>query len=309
MNISKMIVALAVAWASLAVGSAQAAQSVEFFPSVDHQNKSIQDMKLIQQVGSLIDLSAYRAVHAQIIDNPQHQPDSILIYLHSNTYHRVDFAKAKLVNGRIAGIVQNYQPTEYDHSQQLDFGFKPKCPDESIEFISVCPNDNSFEINITNDVGQAAIAKGLKTKILLKGDAATKDLLNYMSCPNLKGMFYDGDANPSEIVTGNGTVNASKIKKALKGALRYKVINIWLACEAFNNPLHDVMIDDVQSQKYAAGINDLLVGPSDNAAACAMKAAINGDAVTAAFNNCYKTVDDPQDQWGFDGKGADYFGQ
>jgi hypothetical protein len=67
------------------------------------------------------------------------------------------------------------------------------------------------------------------------------------------------------------------------------------------------VIDYAQTKKYAAGINDLLIGPSDKAAACAMKAAIAGKPMQASFNTCYQQLDVPSDHWGYGGKGTDNF--
>jgi hypothetical protein len=130
-----------------------------------------------------------------------------------------------------------------------------------------------------------------------------------MSCPNLVGNFYDGDADTSEIVTVDGTLAATDFATALAGAFRFKVTNIWLACEAFNDPMLSSVLSGAQAQKYAAGINDLEVGPSDNAGACAMKAAIDGSPMKEAFMSCYNQFDNTDDQWGFDGKGSDSFGE
>ena len=71
--------------------------------------------------------------------------------------------------------------------------------------------------------------------------------------------------------------------------------------------MKSVILNDAQSQKYAAGINDLEVGPSDNAAACTMNAAIDGKPETASFQACYNKLDIPSDHWGFGGDGSDYF--
>jgi hypothetical protein len=183
------------------------------------------------------------------------------------------------------------------------------CPDDATEFISFAPNNDDFEQGIARDVANEAQAKGLKT-VLLLGEAATRQAyMNYMSCPNLKGNFYDGDSNPEEMITADESITAQDYATTLKGAFRFRVTNIWLACEAFNNPMLDSAMNQAASQKYAAGINDLQVGPSDNAAACAMKAAINGQPMTAAFQACYQQLDNSEDHWGFDGQGSDLFGQ
>ncbi len=171
------------------------------------------------------------------------------------------------------------------------------------------PNDDTLEQNITKGVAAHATAAGLKTKSLLITDATRTNYLNYMTCPNLEGNFYDGDANPNVIVTHDGTISASDISTVLASKFRLRVTNIWLACEAFNDPMKSAVITSAQTQVYAAGINDLLVGPSDNAAACAMKAAIDGQAMHEAFDACYKKDDKPSDHWGWGGNGSDFLGQ
>lgn len=69
------------------------------------------------------------------------------------------------------------------------------------------------------------------------------------------------------------------------------------------------MLDQSHSQKYAAGISDLHVGPSDATAKCAIIAAINGQSMTKAFNDCRAQFDIAIDEWGFDGSGSDVFAQ
>ena len=125
------------------------------------------------------------------------------------------------------------------------------------------------------------------------------------------GLLLSGDLQTpilgaDTIVTVDGVITSDDVKLMTFG---YAVTNIWLACEAFNNPMHDAVIVTAQTQKYAAGVNDLEIGPSDNTGKCAMIAAINGAAMTKAFNDCYAQFDVSSDHWGFDGKGSDYFGQ
>ena len=268
--------------------------------------------KLQQSLGNRFPGENYREVRAQIIfsDKTGGRPDHALVYLFAKNLHRVDFAAVKLdAQYNLLETTLDYQLTTMDHAQQPRKLSTPVCPDPSIQFLSVCPNDNSLEINVTQDVAKAAEAAGLKTKTLLIAEATSETYLNYMSCPAIVGNFYDGDANTGVLATNDGEISASEFTSKLKGAFRKKVTNIWLACEAYNNPMLKAIRDTDQSQKYAAGINDLQVGPSDYAAACAMKAAIAGKPMTAAFKTCYDQLDTPSDKWGFGGKGSDLFGQ
>jgi hypothetical protein len=284
------------------------------FMETDQALKSPPSAEAIAQFQTEIDQAFpaenYREVTYQVIYKDQ-TPNHLLVYLFVKGQHRVDFASIAVdasMNPR--AITENYKLTEMDHKAQSG-AKKPStsaCPDTSVQFLSVCPNNNSLEINIVQGVASAAVAAGLKTKVLLQKDATSKNYLAWMSCPNLVGNFYDGDANTGVLATSDGEISAAQFVSNLKGAFRSKVTNIWLACEAYNNPMLAAVRDSDQSQKYAAGINDLQVGPSDNAAACAMKAAIAGKPMTAAFQACYKSVDNSADHWGFGGAGSDLFG-
>lgn len=177
-----------------------------------------------------------------------------------------------------------------------------------MQFIAFCPNADQLELDTTNGVADAAQAAGLNTVRLLQTAATHDAYLNYMTCPNVVGNFYDGDANPSVIAVNDGEINASEISSVLAGSFHLQTTNIWVACEAYNDPMLTAVQTTAQSKKYAAGVNDLAVGPSDAAAACAMKAAIAGQPMTNSFNQCYQQDDTSSDQWGFGGPGTDVFG-
>jgi hypothetical protein len=252
----------------------------------------------------------YREVRGQVIYNDALEPDHILVYLFSKNSHSVKMAMIAVdKNFNAVAVHKHYQLRAEDFSQQPGISEQAaQCPDKSVEFIAFAPNNIQLELDVTKDVAQAAKKQGLQTVELLIAQATRSNYLNYMKCPNLKGNFYDGDANPDLIVTYDGLISSDDINKELANKFNYHVTNIWLACEAFNNPMKASMLDVAKSQKYAAGINDLLVGPSDYAAACAMKKAIGGEPMTASFQACYAQYDKPEDQWGFDGKGNDIFG-
>jgi hypothetical protein len=128
-----------------------------------------------------------------------------------------------------------------------------------------------------------------------------------MACPKVIGNFYDGDADPTVITTVDGTLSHTEFETTLLNKFGLKMTNIWLACQAFKNPMKGAVIDKAQSRKYAAGLNNLEVGPSDRAAACAMKDALDGKPLTSSFQACYEQYDTPDDHWGFDGHGTDNF--
>jgi hypothetical protein len=293
--------------------SAEAETTISFFNS-KHDYTSLSTTTIKQLIKDHIDVDHYKNVKIQIIYNANHQPDHLLAYLFSKKFHHVDVTKIPLGNAsHNKSAVQHYQLNTEDLAQQPGIQSKSAvCPDPSVEFISFAPNHDDYEVAKAEDVASAAEAHHLKTVRLLRDNATRTNYLNYMACPNLKGNFYDGDSNPEVIVAADGVIYSKDIEQLLRNQFRFKVTNIWLACQAYNDPMKTAVMDTAQSQKYAAGINDLEIGPSDEAAVCAMKAAIDGKPITASFQECYNTLDKPKDgwvdQWGFGGSGSDYFG-
>lgn len=266
--------------------------------------------RLVNMAKRYISLEAYRQVRFQVIVNDKNVPDHVLVYLFSKIYHGFKVYRINVdAEFNPTKLIKNYQLNTNDYNEQPGpSADEAQCPDDKIEFIAFAPNDNDLEVDITKDVAKSAQDHALQTVQLLIKEANRKNYLNYMACPKLKGNFYDGDADPYEITTNDGIISNKDINKLLRAKFRFKVTNIWLACQAFNDPIKSAVIDVAQSQKYAAGINNLRVGPSDRAAACTMKAAMNGAPMKAAFDDCYKKYDIEDDHWGFDGKGTDIFG-
>lgn len=300
-------------------GNSLAAVPIKILPtkSVETSKETTQQFKKIittQQIQKIItthfNLNLLREIRVQLIVNKKHQPDHLLVYLLAKKRHKVEMARIDVdAQLNVLALQRPYRLEKSDILEQPGLSLKTAtCPDTSIEFISFCPNDDRLEQAITKKVAKAAEAKSLKTVRLLLDDATRQNYLSYMKCPKLKGNFYDGDANPELITTVDGFISASDLDNSLSNQFNYKVTNIWLACEAFNDPMKTTMLTTVQSQKYAAGINDLLVGPSDRTAACTMIAGIAGKPLTDSFKACYQKYDNPEDQWGFDGDGSDVFG-
>ena len=267
------------------------------------------ESEIVETIRSHIDVNQYREVKNQLIRDAKGNPSHHLVYLFSKKYHRVDFAKIAIDQKfKVLSVQKNYKLQDIDFKQQPGIELKhAACPDSSVQFIAFAPNDIQVEQDVTVDVASAATAANLKTIKLLKNQATRDNYLNYLTCPKLQGNFYDGDSNPQLFITVDGVISADDIKTILKGKFHYLTTNIWLACEAYNNPMLSAVIDDAQTKKFAAGINDLAIGPSDKAGACAMKAAIACKPMQASFNTCYQQFDVQSDHWGFGGSGSDNF--
>jgi len=261
---------------------------------------------LVNVVRNNLDLSAYREARIEDItatDGSEH----LVVQLLVTGQHAVKLARIDVdASLNVQGVTSSYHRAAEDELVAAAATTPTyACPDETVQFIALCPNNDSLEIATTNDVAAAAKAAGLKTVTLLKSAATHDAYMNYMKCPKLVGNFYDGDSNPDEMVVVDGSITAREI--AASEQWNHAATTIWVACEAYNDPMLSAVQKTAKAQKYAAGINDLAVGPSDKAAACAMKAAIAGKPETAAFNDCYNQLNETSDKWGFGGDGADIF--
>jgi hypothetical protein len=175
------------------------------------------------------------------------------------------------------------------------------CPDTNVEVVVFAPNKYSIELNVSMDVYNTAISLNYTTALLLVENATTDNFLSYARCSQLVALFYDGDADPEAITSYDGLIYYTDISQL---EWNYQVISYWVACEAYNYPMLSAVVS-ASPRRWASGISDLLVGPSDIAAAAAMKSALNGSLLEESFNKAIKQWDDPVDFWGFGGFGSD----
>lgn len=274
-------------------------------------NKHIQLEKIKKIINENFNTDQYKQIKVQAIYNNKLHPDHFIVYFLNKNEHGMMLASINIDSYyRLTSIKKNYKPTSADIDQQPGKKLnEASCPDPSVEFVAFAPVDNELEQDITMDVVRTAKKHGLKTISLLLNNATRENYLNYLVCPQLKGNFYDGNSNPFMISTVDGFITADEIKTILANQFRYRVTNIWVAGEAFEDPMQSALIDYAQAQKFAAGDTPLVIGPSDRTAACTMKAAINGKSILVSLSYCYKIFGIESEHWSLGGYGSDYFGQ
>lgn len=276
-----------------------------------HGNQNIPIDKIKSQIIKKIKTEDYSEIKLQLIYNKDLKPDHLIMYLLHKNHHSISLEKININQDyRIISFEKNYQLTTTDLAQQPGKSLlEAKCPDSSVEFVGFAPNDIPIEQSVTQDVIDAANIQGLKTISLLLKNATRENYFNYLVCPNLKGVFFDGNSHPYFLMVYDGIISTQDIKSILADKFRYQVTNIWVAGEAFEDPMESTLIDTVKAQKFIAGINELTIGPSDRTGACAMKAAIYGKPITYSFEFCYKKYETDLDEWGIGGNGTDFFGE
>ncbi len=275
---------------------------------VPNKGAPMQESAVIEQVKSHVDVSKYQSIKAQVVSNSPGVVDSILVYLRNqnqvtSTSIRIDKLRA------VREEVREDLPENRAKEKALADSTTVFCPDENVQFISFSHRQLHWYQKAANEVAEVAEKAGFNTVRLLKSQATRQNYLNYLSCPNLVADFYDGDANPNQLETFDAPISAQDISILLKGVFRNHVTHVWVACKAFNDPMLSAMVADAGSQKFIAGVVDLVSGYADRTGVCTMESALQGDAISTSLEDCRAKYDLKfHNKWGIAGSGSDFLG-
>lgn len=204
---------------------------------------------------------------------------------------------------------QQYCPTPQSSAPQKLM--RTACPDKDVQLLSIAPNADMYgQQESALEVASAGTYAQLKTQTLLGLAATRQNILNYLSCPNLLGVFFDGDGNQDLIGTTDGVITSDDFKTLFSGHFHYHTIFAFASANSFQEPLQNTMIHDIQAQKYIASNDAIYGGPADKTAACTMIALIENQNrdIDTSYLGCYQTFGQ-QDQWEVSGFGSKYFGK
>lgn len=297
-------------WAYPAARAAAAAPRVTLLPANAARGTLLTTLPttLRERLAARFAADAIREIKAQPVFDGEGKLAYLLVQLFSRRTHRLELVRVDVdAELRFRAVVRDYEPSSAELEARTAESDDPQCPDDTVEFIALCPNGNAFEQGITREVAAAARARGLVTVELIESAATRQAWLDYMSCPKLRGNFYDGDSTKSYIAVFDGLLSYKELRRALTNRWNHAVTNLWVACRAYNDPMLSVVQRDAQAKKYAAGVNDLIVGPADTTALCAIRAWLEGAPMGASFEECYRKHDVAEDRWGFGGDGSDRF--
>jgi hypothetical protein len=275
-----------------------------------NQGVNYSSAEVLEQVKTHVtDLDQYLSIKAQVVSNHPGVVDSILVYLKDKdgklTWKSI---RVDLLHSAREWVAETIPSSKAD--KNLASTTTVFCPDESVQFLSVTQRELMWDQSSVKEVAEAAEQAGLKTVVLAGEDAMRQNYLNFMSCPALVGNFYDGDANPSRIEASDAPITADDFSTVLKGAFRNHVINVWVACKAFNEPMLSAVVRDAQAQKFVAGKVDLIGIFSDRTGVCTMKETLQGKDFTDSFKECKAQYDLKfHNKWGVGGDGSETLGK
>lgn len=213
-----------------------------------------------------------------------------------------------LTTASVFAATQQYYPIRSVSVKPLQ---QIACPDPSVQLLSIAPHATIYaQQESALAVASAGIEAHLKTQTLLGLAATRQNILDYLSCPNLLGVFFDGDGNQTLISASDDVITSNELKTYFSGHFHYHTIFAFVSANGFQDPLETVMTQDLQAQKYIASQDVLYGGPTDKTAACTMIAMIENPTqeIQVSFLGCNQAFG-AQDHWGIVGAGADYFGK
>jgi len=262
---------------------------------------------IVKQTIPMTPSSGYASAKVQVIYDNNHHPDYLLVYLLSAKTYQFSVTKIKINDKyQMISVTPSYHLQKNDFAQQpIARRARSACPDESVEFVAATPvSDYPTAKDAVDHVSEAAKAKGYSTVVLYDDDASIESYSNWLSCPKLKGFFNVGHGNSDGILLSDGVLSHDFFTNDIPKQLSEKTVVVFNSCEVDNDPLKSSVVEDADAQKYAGGVTELEIGPSESASKCFWDAAFKKQPLTAALTNCNQKYDS-DDTFGIDGHGAD----
>ncbi|VVC75468.1 hypothetical protein AQUSIP_07580 [Aquicella siphonis] len=248
-----------------------------------------------------------QAVNDVIRDIQSNKPDSYKIIVYKNENHYLlytlsgktwDAEKIRVdldASGKMISLIPHYQGglkelTSKTNSNPVDADKPGVCPDSNIQFLAISAYPGVAAVNESIEIVSEAAKKKYKTMTIVDENADGQTYKNWLSCPNLKGVYSVGHGAPDEMIVGKGDVlsygffNQPEMMNNFKNTT--VVIN---ACEVYNYPIGtNIMYGNAMlasdflrnpgpnTYEYMGGHTDLLMYSSEKSSACFMAKAIEG---------------------------------
>ena len=241
-----------------------------------------------------------QAISGVVKDIQVKQPDlyQIVVYQHSDHYLlyllsgkswsmtkiRVDLDNS----GKIKRLIDSYQENEKE--LQTSTEAEPVCPDNSVQFLAISAYPGVAAVDKSIAIVSEAAKKKFKTVTISSETADGKTYKNWLSCPNLKGIYSIGHGAPEGIMVGNGDMISSDFFTSEKFINKYKKTTVIInACQVFNYPFGTELMFGSAEQasafahnpgpsayQYMGGHTNLVFFYSELSSACFIAKAIDG---------------------------------
>lgn len=164
------------------------------------------------------------------------------------------------------------------------------CPDAKVQFLVISAYPYVAAVNDSIAIVSEAAKKKYNTMTILDEKADGQTYRNWLSCPNLKGIYSIGHGTPEGIFVGNGDLVSYDFFNQPNMKNKYKNTTVIInACQVYNYPLGStIMFGNAQeasefsenpgpnAYEFMGGHINLLMRVSERSSACFTAKAIEG---------------------------------
>lgn len=219
--------------------------------------------------------------------------DHYLLYLLSGTTWSIEKIRVDLdASSSAAHVINNYSGSLEDIKPSLKANNEASgvCPDTSIEFLVISGYPNIASVNASIATVSEAAKKKYKTMTILNRQADAITYKNWLSCPNLKGVYSIGHGSPQELIVGNHEVLSYSFFSQPDMVNKFKSTTVIInSCQVYNYPLGtNIMYGNAleatefstnpgpNTYEFMGGHTNLLMNSSEESSACFTAKAIEG---------------------------------
>jgi hypothetical protein len=289
-----------------AIVLAQSSHFIQTLPSSSTNTNSTLNINSIVEQAYGPQLSAmqqqYRNIRVKAIYNNSGIADHLIVI--KNKKHVKGFTIDRINLDKNHTVVKDYTPTAYDDSRMAHVT-TPVCPASAsnVNFVVSSyyyseKDDGPAPPAIAtspslDEIVASAKAAGYNVKTLFDKDATAQNILNYLSCPNVKLYHDTGDGAPEDIETSTGWLSSADMDKYLKNKLQGKVIkfNDCSVADKKDPKSVEKIIMKNGAQAFIGGVTLIETITTDQAAACFWHQALQGKNMKDANQFCQSQYD------------------
>ncbi|MEH0021898.1 MAG: PPC domain-containing protein [Desulfobacter sp.] len=288
------------------MGMAYAQAPVDFFPDTYAGGSSADQAVLeavVRQEFNLSDDGPFVRAKVKTHYNGD-GAEYLTVYLMSKYTYSFQTARVNLGKGlSVEKTIRDYDVLPED----MDAQTYAACPDTSVDAVFAATDEFASAVDGANLAAQIARGAGYKTVTLIGNAESKAAVQNWLSCPDLKVFGRIGHGSPTGIMLADGVLYYTYFQglssTALSGTTLY-----FNSCQVHNSPLQPAVVN-TGVDKFIGGIQNLLVGPSENVFTCFMdKTIADNQSMTGSLPVCEQANYPYTGHHGISGYGSDYIG-
>lgn len=198
--------------------------------------------------------------------------------------------------GKVANFTDHYQgglkELKLSTNNNLINEDKPGiCPDPNVQFLAISAYPGVAAVNESIAIVSEEAKKKYKTMTIVNENADVNTYKNWLSCPNLKGVYSIGHGAPDEMIVGNGEALSYSFFNQQTMVNKFKNTTVIInACQVYNYPMGtNIMYGNAMqasefsrnpgtnAYEFMGGHTDLLMFSSELSSACFTAKAIAGE--------------------------------